>query len=269
MAAMKLLPAAPVGSNCVLGQCAAHTLPAQQTRVELRSVKWQTSDMLAASFAQSGRAIVTQRCSESSLSVCVFASRTAMRSLYLQEHVPAHFDKPVQLILFWLQCDLRSTFARKLLIAGTLEHWMNQQREYFCLLIKGKSKAWTLASSSFSTLSSRSRTCFINVCTMFLMFLRQTVDWFQKTQSHYTVLACVWWSEKWCNRMFWGHSGSFWLFNQTYSNDVYTMVCWTFKYYHILMCKYKASLSISNDFFSSVSILGTEKDRRKTNTNNF
>lgn len=106
---------------------------------------------------------------------------------------PAHFDEPGQLILFWLQCDLRSTFAHKLLIPGTLEHWMNQQREYFCLLIKEKSKTWTLSSSSSSssTLSSRSRTCFTNVCTMFLMFPRHSVDWFQKTKPLYCSGMCM------------------------------------------------------------------------------
>lgn len=52
-------------------QCTWTLCNTQQTPVELRSVKWQTSNMLAASFAQSGLAIVTQRCSESSLSKCV------------------------------------------------------------------------------------------------------------------------------------------------------------------------------------------------------
>lgn len=122
-------------------------MPAQQTPVELQPVKWQTSNMLAASFAQSGLAKWLSAVHNRSLKVC-FRIRYVM-SLYPQKHVLPHFDKTVQLILLWLQCDLRSTFEHKLLIPGTLEQWINQQREYFCLQIKEKSKTWPLFSPPF------------------------------------------------------------------------------------------------------------------------
>lgn len=159
------------------------------------------------------------------------------------ETCPAHFDKPVQLILFWLQCDLTSTFAHKLLIRGTLEHWMNQQREYFCFLIKEKSKAWTLASSS-STLSSRSRTCFTNVCTMFLMFLRQTVDWFKKRKKIPLYCSGLCMVEE--NDVTGSSEAIVTLSDYLIKNIRMMFPQWSAerqKYYHILMYKYKISFA--------------------------
>lgn len=140
---MKSLPAAPVGSNSVLGHCVTHnasTTDARGAAVSQVANKQHAGSLICSEWTCDCDSALLRIVS---LKVC-FASDPVMMSLYPQKHVLPHFDKTVQLILLWIQCDLRSTFAHKLLIPGTLEQWINQQREYFCLQIKEKSKTWPL-----------------------------------------------------------------------------------------------------------------------------
>lgn len=173
-------------------------MPAQQTPVELQPVKWQTSNMLAASFAQSGLAKWLSAVHNRSLKVC-FRIRYVM-SLYPQKHVQPHFDKTVQLILLWLQSDLRSTFEHKLLIPGTLEQWINQQREYFCLQIKEKSKTWPLFFPPFPLWAAEAELASqMSVQCFWCSWGIVRTDF--QNRAHYCALCCVWWMKE--NDVWW------------------------------------------------------------------
>lgn len=120
MAAMKSLPAAPVGSNSVLGHCVTHnasTTDARGAAVSQVANKQHAGSLICSEWTCDCDSALLRIVS---LKVC-FASDPVMMSLYPQKHVLPHFDKAVQLILLWLQCDLRSAFAHKLLIPGALE----------------------------------------------------------------------------------------------------------------------------------------------------
>lgn len=184
---MKSLPAAPVGSNSVLGHCVTHnasTTDARGAAVSQVANKQHAGSLICSEW--------TCNCDSAllrivSLKVC-FASDPVKMSLYPQKHVLPHFDKTVQLILLWLQCDLRSTFAHKLLIPGALEQWINQQREYFCLQIKEESKTWplfffppSLWAAEAELASQMSAQCFW--CSWGILW----TDF--KKQTHYAALA--------------------------------------------------------------------------------